>query len=389
MSVGQRSLVPASTPAPAPAPKRRRLDLSAAVGGVDDGVEDEEEAGRGAAAATAASPAAAAAATAPAASMITKLDSAVTYRTAEWYYLSPQGQYQGPFTADDLKDKYEGGGEGAPGTAGAVHSGTVVWAQGCVPEWMPIERVPELYEYLEKEEEAAVDTKTATEEDAEADAAAKAKRKRERKERAQKPKEGKDGWFEMKVVTSIYVSLLPEGTTAEDLGDFFSKAGVFKIDPLTKQPKVRVYKNNDGLVTFAKRPSVDLSLQIYDGASFTNAAGNTSTISVEEAKFEQKGRSYTPRTDLEALEAAAKKAKKAAAGKLGWNEGEDDPNDRTVVVKHVFSAAALDKDPTMTSGLRADLKAYAETIGAVENIKILGFTEEGIVLVCSLFVCLP
>lgn len=92
-----------------------------------------------------------------------------------------------------------------------------------------------------------------------------------------------------RVNTSIYVSGVPSDVTVQEFGDFFSKCGLIKEDldgklsgrlyvvqsvntRYTGTPKVRLYENEhgerkgDGVVTFAKQPSVDLAIKLYDGA---------------------------------------------------------------------------------------------------------------------------
>ena len=56
----------------------------------------------------------------------------------------------------------------------------------------------------------------------------KNKRKNERRKEKKKTL-----WHEPKINSSIYVKGLPEDITIEEMKEFFGKAGIIKIDPLT------------------------------------------------------------------------------------------------------------------------------------------------------------
>lgn len=54
---------------------------------------------------------------------------------------------------------------------------------------------------------------------------------------------------------------LPEDVTNEEMKEFFGKAGIFRIDPLTGKEKIKIYQDDekhckgDGLVSYAKEES--------------------------------------------------------------------------------------------------------------------------------------
>lgn len=70
--------------------------------------------------------------------------------------------------------------------------------------------------------------------------------------------------------TAVYVTGLPADVTEEELAAYFSKCGFLAEDFATRQPKVKVYKDKDGRpkgdgsVTYLKRASVELALQLLD-----------------------------------------------------------------------------------------------------------------------------
>ena len=362
-----------------PVVKRRKLDLQSAVGGVDEGVVEHTDSGINAAAASTPTDTVTSVSTDAIQAMpATKKTSLLE---AEWYYLSSLGTFLGPYTADDLKDLYELD----PTEASAadvppenmLSSASRVWAKDVLPEWMPIEKVTELYEFLEGAEQIR------------------------QAQVEEEPKEGKkkkgggggggegsaaSGWVSMNKTTAVYVSCLPEKTVAADLEAFFKKLGHIKDDVFTQQAKIKVYGANDGLVTFEKRASVDLAIRLYDDSDFTNAAGVTSRIKIEEAKFEQKGKEFRQRTNQREYRELLKKSKLKAEARLSWKETKEfDPNQRSIVLKNVFAPEELVKDAKLMHAIRAEVKAMGAKHGAVEHVQVYKESAEGVVLVWKIF----
>ena len=90
----------------------------------------------------------------------------------------------------------------------------------------------------------------------------------------------------------IYISGLPtQGVTVEDLQRYFSKAGMLDLDPLTLQPKIKLYKDHstgalkgDASICYARSESVELALRILDDSLWDK----DHRIKIERAKFEAK-----------------------------------------------------------------------------------------------------
>jgi HIV Tat-specific factor 1 len=63
---------------------------------------------------------------------------------------------------------------------------------------------------------------------------------------------------------------LPENVTKEDLHDYFKKCGAFKIDAVTGEDAIKVYKDEHGVpkgdarIGFAKPESVETAIQMLD-----------------------------------------------------------------------------------------------------------------------------
>lgn len=78
----------------------------------------------------------------------------------------------------------------------------------------------------------------------------------------------------------------------------------------------------DGLVTFLKEPSVELALQLLDGAHF-RATGPPMTVSL--AKFEMKGEKYVPKQKERPKggKGPKKQQLEKLEKKLGWGGFDD------------------------------------------------------------------
>jgi HIV Tat-specific factor 1 len=109
---------------------------------------------------------------------------------------------------------------------------------------------------------------------------------------AQQPP-AKAQWFQEDQAksTKVYVSNLPDTVDEESFIEFMSKCGVIDLDIRTNKPKVKLYRDQgtghpkgDALCTYVKVESVELALNILDGATF-----GSNVIKVERAKFEMKG----------------------------------------------------------------------------------------------------
>ena len=123
------------------------------------------------------------------------------------------------------------------------------------------------------------------------------KQKRQRYREQQKLKKQAGVYNKKKEITAVYVSNLPVGISVAELVETFKKCGALQLDPITKEPLVKLYRKSSGeargdaLVTFQRKEAVENAVLRYHeapvggGASSSSGRTSTSVITVQKAEF--------------------------------------------------------------------------------------------------------
>lgn len=171
-----------------------------------------------------------------------------------------------------------------------------------------------------------------------------------------------------------YVTGLPShGVTTEDMQKYFSKAGLLDLDPETLQPKIKLYKQANGLlkgdasICYARPESVDLALQILDESPWDAKH----IIRIQRATFQAKegaegdDGSGTKRKKKHVSEAKRKVARLALLQAQDEGFGERLAGGRKglriVVVKHMMEGIQENR-------LEDEIQDYCQEHGQVEKI---------------------
>ena len=193
-------------------------------------------------------------------------------------------------------------------------------------------------------------------------------------------------WFDVEDPTkntNVYVSELPLDITMEEFKEFMSKVGIIMIDESTRQPKIKLYTDDegqnkgDGRCCYLKYESVLLAEQILDGYELKGKK-----VKVEQAQFTLKGE-FNPA--LRKKKKNNKKKKNAQEKMLEWQlekgRGQRAKREKTTVLKNVFAADDFDADPTLINVLRDAVKTECAQFGEVKKVVVHDRNPEGVVCV--------
>ncbi|KAJ1969061.1 hypothetical protein IWQ62_000859, partial [Dispira parvispora] len=194
---------------------------------------------------------------------------------------------------------------------------------------------------------------------------------------------------------SIYIQGLPHDVTVDELATAFSKYGIIMEDFATKEPKIKLYRHDDGtlkgdaLITYFKPESVSLAITLMDDAPL-RLADNSTRIRVSEAQFSKPsivGPSGSSEPSAKRVVDPKKKKRtmQQLEKKLEWFETDEaevsDKYRRIVILKHMFTPAELEKDPTLLLDLKEDIRQECEKLGVATNVKLFDTSPDGVVSV--------
>jgi len=117
----------------------------------------------------------------------------------------------------------------------------------------------------------------------------------QQQQQQQQPKKKKQKKKDFKSSNSkkwVYCTGFPPDVTALELATHFSKCGVLTLDPITQEPKIKIYKDKsgtvkgDGSICFAREESVPMCIDLLDGVAL-RAGDETTILTVKEAEFKQ------------------------------------------------------------------------------------------------------
>ncbi|KAI9304259.1 hypothetical protein BJ944DRAFT_163904 [Cunninghamella echinulata] len=178
-----------------------------------------------------------------------------------------------------------------------------------------------------------------------------------------------------KKITSVYVTGVPPDVTVEEMKNTFSKCGVIMEDLETGEPKIKIYRDENGiskgdaLVTYFKEESIPLAIDLLDDSELR--LGDPSTkIKVQKAVFKEKAPSTEKKQ--QAPKNKVKKKLHQLHRKLDWIEDESGKKNekfsKIVILKNMYTQQELDDDPTLLLELKEDVREECEKLGEVTNV---------------------
>ena len=287
--------------------------------------------------------------------------------SAEWYYVNAEGTSVGPLQQRDMDALFR---------AGEISMSTPTWTDG-EEAWMPLGHFPVFAESFADDEITLALNSQPTVEQTEQKPPEKDRVQKVAKRKRQKEKK-RAKWYCPKVNTNVYISGLPATITEARVAEFFSKAGIIRLDKFTGEPKVKLYKDESGqpkgdaLVSYAKEESVLLAITWLNNQEIEPGA----VVAVQPAEFEQKG-NYRPREIVKIDKVQLLKTKQKQSLQLDWDE-EESRGLHIVVLKNVFTPQ--DHSPQFFEQLKADiLQECEEKLGKVTRLRLFEHHPEGVI----------
>ncbi|KAK2196757.1 bifunctional RNA recognition motif domain/Nucleotide-binding alpha-beta plait domain superfamily/TatSF1-like [Babesia duncani] len=302
----------------------------------------------------------------------------------KWYIQYGENDVRGPVGTTGIKELID---------SSAIDGFTHVWCDG-MDTWKPISQLEQLRELLiddidllkQPPPNSADSQQPCTNpEDQER------KRKREKKKlylQRKKQRISQGQWIDSAKNTSVYVSNLPLDTSLDEVASVFKKAGVFKIDPVTTLPKIKLYTDEQGnlkgdaRVTFVNKESVDFAIRYLDQYHFRPNV----LIHVEQAQYEpQKHKGGNRVIDKQEARRRYLAAKYEQERLSSWGQDVDDGTGKRIVIcKPMFSikeANEYEADAPFYQTLRNEVMDMVSKLVPVEKVTPIARHPQGIVCI--------
>eukprot|EP01038_Epipyxis_sp_PR26KG_P012008 gene12008-16076_t len=220
-----------------------------------------------------------------------------------------------------------------------------------------------------------------------------------------------------KPTTWVYVSGLPPDITSDEIMSHFSKVGLIQLSPYDQQPKIKIYRNEDGTckgdcsICYNAEESVKLALDVLDGgyirlsskisvtrASFSvpDQPKSDQPINIDGLKNENITKpgagSMQPPTSTsvkssrpQLSHAQIKVAKQAMKQALAWNEDDDvgiakSSALRIIVLEGMFVLSDFD-DPNFFDEIESDVASECEKCGKIDKITVFSKNPRGVIVI--------
>ncbi|GAA5805590.1 hypothetical protein HPULCUR_011110 [Helicostylum pulchrum] len=191
-----------------------------------------------------------------------------------------------------------------------------------------------------------------------------------------------------KAITSVYVTGIPPDVTVEEMKTTFSKCGVIMEDLETGEPKIKIYRDENGyskgdaLVCYFKEESVPLAIDLLDEAELRPGQASTK-MHVQKAVFKEKEPVEKKKSTTGKLK--AKKKMQQLQRKLDWIDEEGGKKQekfaKIVILKNMYTQEELDADPTLLLELKDDVREECEKLGEVTNVILYDKSPGGVISV--------
>ncbi|KAF7713317.1 Uncharacterized protein PECH_004221 [Penicillium ucsense] len=197
---------------------------------------------------------------------------------------------------------------------------------------------------------------------------------------------------------AVWITGLPLDAERDEIEKSFSRWGVIAREIDSGAPRVKMYYDDEGkfkgeaLVVYFRPESVALAIQMADETSLrgpTTLSGGADSMRVQAAELSFK--SQTDKPDKPSGRDRRKIQERTnQLNSLLTDWDDDDPSlqvraatnqDRTVVLKHLFTLEELKNDVEAILDIKEDVRTECTKIGEVTNVVLYDQEPEGVVTV--------
>ncbi|SCV05160.1 LANO_0H01376g1_1 [Lachancea nothofagi CBS 11611] len=192
---------------------------------------------------------------------------------------------------------------------------------------------------------------------------------------------------------AIYVSNLPlKDLNKEEIIDEFTRFGIIRKDPITDQPRCKLYVDKDGifkgdaLIVYFRPESVEMAIELMNGATykgqklkveeatFNEAAKKTETTLEEASEFKKmkvlKSKEQERElNDWSDTESRSEKSRDDESSSNRSTESMSDKVTRVVILTNVLDLYA-NLGPQEVAEIAADLKDGCQAVGEVVSLEL-------------------
>ncbi|CAG8943746.1 unnamed protein product [Penicillium salamii] len=200
-----------------------------------------------------------------------------------------------------------------------------------------------------------------------------------------------------RVNTAVFVSKLPLDADKEEIRQLFVKYGVIAEEIDSGEPKIKMYKDQDGkfigeaLVVYFRPESILLATQMLDETEFrfgVTAPGGPMRVEVADTSYKRNESEAADRPKHSASDKRKiiERTQRLNSKLADWDD--DAPTKRkftraehNLVLKHMFDMKELADDPTDMIDISMEIREECEKFGEVTKVTIWDEEPEGVVTV--------
>ena len=197
------------------------------------------------------------------------------------------------------------------------------------------------------------------------------------KRKRKKHKKGANNW--------VYITGLPLDLTIEELKAHFVKCGLIAISPLDQQPKIKIYKDEEGnnkgdaSLCYNATESVDMCINVLDEGFIRPSF----KIRISKAEFhvDKSGNNNSNKNGPALSQAQLKVARSAMRQAMAWSDNSGKAALRIVVLENCCTIQELEMKEGYDSVLEKVIFSSCSKFGDIDKITLFSKNPKGVIIV--------